>query len=101
MAGAQIGLAVKYGRKADTIAMTEGAKENLAEVETRRRFVQELARLYVEDLHDSGERTIRKHLKRTGYVDKLKPGEVPALWWTAVVRCVCWFMSMQIRLPET
>jgi hypothetical protein len=101
MAGAQIALAVKYGRNADTIAMTEGAKENLADVETRRRFVQELARLYVEDLHDSGERTIRKHLKRTGYVDKLKPGEVPALWWTAVVRCVCWFMSMQIRLPET
>ena len=101
MAGAQVALAVKYGRKADTIALTEGAKENLSEKETRPRFVQELARLYVEDLHDSGERTIRTHLKRTWGWGKLKPGEVPALWWTAVVRSVCWFMSVQIRLPET
>ena len=101
MAGAQIALAVKHGRNADKIAISEGAKEDQSEGETRRRFVQELARLYVEDLHESGERTIRKHLKRTGYVAKLKPGEVPALWWTAVVRSVCWFMSVQIRLPET
>ena len=101
MAGAQITLAVKYGRKADSVAMSEGAKENLSEIDTRPLFIRELARLYVEDLCDNKERTIRKHLRRTGYTSTLKPGEVPALWWTAVVRSVCWFMSVHIRLPET
>ena len=100
MAAAQIVLAVKHGRDADDIAMADGAQENLSEADTRPRFVKELARLYVEDLHDSQERTIRKHLKRRGYLDKLGHGEAPALWWTAVVRSVCWFVSVQIRLPE-
>ena len=101
VAGAQITLAVKYGRQADGVAMSEGAKENLSEIDTRPLFVRELARLYVEDLCDNKERTIREHLRRTGYTSTLKHGEVPALWWTAVVRSVCWFMSVQIRLPET
>lgn len=101
MAAAQVTLAAKHGHEADRIAMDEGTTQGLSDGDTRPRFVQELARLYAEDLHNDDGRTIRRHLRRCGYIDKLQPGEVPALWWTAVVRMVCWFISVRIRLPET
>lgn len=123
LAAAQISLATRYGRLADDHAMRLGATDDLSESDTRSDFVKELARLYVKDLRGEHEeqlkqqvsdwqsgnkqkqhpfrRNIRKHLNRKGWTENLKHGEVPALWWTGIVRSACWWMASRIRLPES
>ncbi|KAK3702285.1 hypothetical protein LTR37_014996 [Vermiconidia calcicola] len=105
LVGAHVTLATRHGKTADDIAMNDnsnsGNNTKPLEKDTRDRFVEELVRLYAQDLDSPDNKTIRKHPWRAGYTNLMKPGEVPALWWTLVVRSACWWMSVKIKLPET
>jgi hypothetical protein len=103
LVAAHVTLATKYGKVADDAIPPEdqGLSDgnSLTYNENRRRFVKELARLYFDDL--GNEKTVRKHIRRSGYVEILEPGIVPSLWCMLLVRSACWFLSVRIRMPET
>jgi hypothetical protein len=105
MVAAHIKLATKHGTTADERAMfndeqdPDGNRE--IDNEHRGRFAKELAGLYVGDLENAGEKTVRKHVRRSGYTSLLEAGVIPALWWTLVVRSACWWLSVHIKKPET
>lgn len=103
LVAAHITLATKHGRKADQTAISndnptlDGSKQSSND--NRKGFVEELAKLYVEDL-DNG-RVVRMHVRSHGYTNLLGPGVIPALWWTLLVRSACWWISVHVKLPET
>ena len=114
LVAAHVALAVKYGEEADAKALANTdplpAGSKATDNEDRWHFVQTLAELYAEDLRgskadDVKHMTIRKHIRRAGYTNlagpNVKPGVAAALWWTLVVRSVCWWISVRIRLPDT
>ena len=107
LVGAHVTMATKHGKAADDFARKDDTQNDA--VETKRadlnsglRFVKEIARRYIDDLEGGfgGERTIFKHLYHKGY-RHLNRGEIKGLWWTLVVRSVCWWLTIRVKIPET
>lgn len=100
LVAAHVTMAAKYGAPADKTALEQPPPD---EVDTfiggRLRYTQELAKLYVQDIE--GERAFAKHLRKKGYtLEHLKAFEVTALWWVLVLRGICWWATVRLKLPE-
>ena len=104
LAAAHITMATKYGKAADDTARKETQDDDTLPkpkgISLHLRYVEELAKFYVEDLDTNQQGTVVRHLRRKGY-DHLGLPEIKALWWTMVIRSACWWISVRIQLPET
>lgn len=98
---AHVTMAAKYGATADERAKEQSPLEELDTfIGGRFRFTRELAMLYTQDIE--GERAFAKYLRQRGYtLEHLKAFEVTALWWVLVLRGICWWATVQLRLPES
>lgn len=101
--GAHVTMAAKHGETADKTALGNAPlDESEPFVAGRMRFVQELAKMYATDIEAGPGRTVGKHLRRKGYTkEQIKPFEITALWWVLILRAVCWWTTVQLKLPES
>lgn len=106
LVGAHVTMAVRHGADANNNTEKQDPSANEShEIESfavrRMRAIRKLADLFAEDIEIGKSRVVGKNLRHRGFTrDQLEPIEVTALWWVLVLRGVCWWITVQLKLPE-